>query len=217
MDLLKGALELLGVSFQEERVQQYPVFIGFAGSNRTRILLSFTGLGKVESALKTQGLILKLKAQGETIDRVFACGSSGGLSESIQVFDLVIATEIVEHDFKQHFFKRPPPRFKCQPLLHLPIAHETLKANLSFHQGCIASADEDIVDPIRKLQLNRDFNALAATWESAGMARACRDSGVAFSEIRCVTDLSDSANIEAFREKLPLAMQKVAELLLLQF
>lgn len=213
LDELRKGLSALGIELTpvvlSGTLQQRTVFKGILGSSNMTVYFSHTGLGKVESALWTHSFLNQLSQ----IDHVYSCGTCGSLSDSIQVLDLVVATEIVEHDFRQLFLSKPQPKFKCTPM-RLPEMDSSV---FNLHVGVLASGDEDIVSPERKAELHEKFGAIAVAWESAGFSRACRHFKISHNEIRCVTDLSDSTDFEKFQLQLPKAMHKIAKFLAFQF
>lgn len=86
--------------------------------------------------------------------------------------------------------------------------------SFDVHFGRIASGDEDVIDPDRALEIREATGALCAAWEGAGGARVADFSGLAFLEIRGVTDAADAEAPASFHENVPRAMRNVARLLL---
>jgi adenosylhomocysteine nucleosidase len=81
------------------------------------------------------------------------------------------------------------------------------------HYGIIASGDEDIVALERAQALHAQTQALAVAWEGAGVARACRFSGISSLEIRAITDTADHEAPAAFETNLRLAMENLGQFL----
>ena len=103
----------------------------------------------------------------------------------------MIATETVEHDIRK--VARPMmPRFPQDESLiaRCRAAVENL-TNARVHFAAIASGDEDIVGETRRAELRASTGAVAVAWEGAGGARACQFSGVAFLEVRGITDIAN--------------------------
>ena len=59
----------------------------------TKIILTQSGIGKVNAALRTQTLILNY-----TPDCIINTGVAGGIDMSTRMFDIVIGRETVYHD-----------------------------------------------------------------------------------------------------------------------
>ena len=61
--------------------------------------------------------------------------------------------------------------------------------------------------------MRRETDALAAAWEGAGGARACKFSGIPFVEVRGITDTADQHAFSDFESHLETAMGNIAELI----
>lgn len=177
---------------------------------RSDVMLAIGGHGKVQFALSTLHMISELKPE-----LVICAGSCGALSRSLNPFDVVIAAETIEHDFKLGFVERPLPSFaaSAQHLQKLHSISNGSKFDFALHIDTVASGDEDIVDPTHAANLAQRTKAVAVAWEGAGGARACRFAKVPFLEIRGVTDMANSSAIEIFKQNLPRAMQNVAQVI----
>jgi len=77
----------------------------------------------------------------------------------------------------------------------------------------MASGDEDIIDSTRRLELQKQTGAQVVAWESAGLARACRQKNIPWAEIRMVSDLCDTESINNFHSTLSKGMPQIAHLL----
>ena len=64
------------------------------------------GIGKVNAALCTQLLILKFK-----VSAVINTGIAGATGDGLKIYDFVVSSEVVYHDFDTVFFRALPPLF----------------------------------------------------------------------------------------------------------
>lgn len=167
------------------------------------------GLGKAQFALQAQHLI----DHCDDVEVVICAGAAGALSPVLQVGDVVVATETVEHDIRNHFGKPLLPRFLSDPAVLYTFQQLPQNAAFTCHFGPIASGDEDIVDVERGRSIQQRTGALAVAWEGAGGARACQFNGVPFVEIRGITDNADHSAAADFTKNLELAQHNVATLL----
>jgi len=175
------------------------------------VTLAMGGLGKVQFAVQTQHLLDVCTDW----DLVICAGAAGALVDELAVGDIVVSTETVEYDILNHFGKPLLPRFPSAP----NIVDSLMKLNMppgsgEIHFGPVASGDEDVVNTERRKELYRRTGALAAAWEGAGGARACKFAEVPFAEIRGITD---NANVNAaadFDLNLEVAMRSVASLIM---
>jgi len=168
------------------------------------------GTGKAQFALQTQHLIDTRPA----LELVICTGAAGALDERLSVGDVIVAEKTVEHDFRNRFSRRPLPTFNgstkaIASLKRLP----PLEAGFELFFGIIASGDEDIVDDDRRSSLRQSTGALAAAWEGAGGARACKFSDVDFLEIRGITDSANERAAADFESNLALAMENIARVI----
>lgn len=176
------------------------------------VLIAVGGHGKAQFATQAQYLISRCPDATALV----CVGAAGRLAGSLAFGDVVVATTTIEHDFKSRFSRRPMPR-------HLPDAKllddwQQIAArhphSFGVHFGAVASGDEDIVDLMRAKELHEETGALCVAWEGSGGARAAEFSGLAYLEVRCITDGADQDAVAHFRENLERVMPNVADLLI---
>lgn len=175
------------------------------------VAIALGGLGKAQFAVHTQHLI-----ENGKWEMVVCAGAAGALADDLSVGDVVIATETVEHDIRNHFGPPRLPRFEAAPhILERCRNVMQIDGNFVIHYAAVASGDEDVVDADRRSEIQARTGALAVAWEGAGGARACRFSGVPFVEIRGVSDGADQTAAGDFVANLPLVMGNVASAVVL--
>lgn len=168
-------------------------------------------LGKVASSATAAMLIERFD-----VSHLIFTGVAGSADAKVQVGDIVIASELVQHDMDT----RPLfPRFEipltglsrfpsdttlnvqllraATDFLNQDLLSEISEENrLTFslhqprvHQGLIASGDEFIASVARLQELKADFpDLLAVEMEGAAVAQVCHEFGVPFSVIRTISD-----------------------------
>lgn len=175
------------------------------------ITLACGGLGKTQFGLQTQHVLDFCP----DIQVLICAGAAGALAEHLQVGDVIVATETVEHDCIHKFVKRPPPRFEGSPLLIQQIKQvSTLISSFNLYFGVIASGDEDIIERERAEEIRSLTGAVAVAWEGAGGARSGKFSQIPYLEIR---GISDNANHDApsdFETNLATVMENISLLVL---
>ncbi|MCC6166031.1 MAG: 5'-methylthioadenosine/S-adenosylhomocysteine nucleosidase [Caldilineaceae bacterium] len=172
--------------------------------------VALAGLGKAQSAVQTQHLI----SGCSDVHVVMCAGAAGALSDSVAVGDVVVATETVEHDIRNRFGPPLLPRFPSTVPVIAAFRELSQAAHpFQVHFGPVASGDEDVVDPARRLAIHQATNAIAVAWEGAGVARASQFSDVSFVEIRGITDGADHHAASDFVTNLTQAMGNVAKLI----
>jgi adenosylhomocysteine nucleosidase len=166
------------------------------------------GLGKTQFGVQTQHLL----DSDQHWSVVVCAGAAGALVDGLEVGDVVVATETVEHDIRNRFGPPRVPRFDGhEPSLEeIKRAGARLAPSFQVLLGPIASGDEDVVDAGRRKSIHELTGALAVAWEGAGGARACHFSGLPFVEIRGISDGANSAAAADFALNLPRVMENVA-------
>lgn len=175
------------------------------------VVLALSRIGKVAAATTATTLI---EAFG--VARVVFTGVAGGVAAGVNVGDVVVATEFMQHDMDASplFPRYQVPlydreRFACDGALSailLEVASQYLSGvNEGFdhlpvqrfvHRGLIASGDRFVsaANESRALHLaltDSGFAALAVEMEGAAVAQACFDYKVPFAAIRTISDRAD--------------------------
>lgn len=177
---------------------------------RLGITLAPGGFGKVQFAVQTQYLL----DLGLDWDRVVCAGVADGLSDSLSIGDVVVATSTVEHDFNNRFGPHLLPKFDGSPIALAELKDITpLMTAFKVHFGTLASGDEAIVEPEQRQMLQEATGAVAVAWEGVGGARACTFSSVPFVELRGITKGAHADASSAFETNVELAMKNVATLI----
>jgi adenosylhomocysteine nucleosidase len=176
--------------------------------------------GKVNAVIATQQMIDYF-----AVDLVFNMGSSGASAPELEVGDLVVATEAIQHDFDLtgwglkpgelifdvftapdngglHF--RSQQTFPTDPKLArlgFEIANQIQLTQLEGYSpkvylGRIISGDQFINQPVKAEELWQTYHSLCTDMEAAAIAHTCEVNQVPFLCIRAISDKADhSANI----------------------
>ena len=176
------------------------------------LLFTVGGHGKTQLAVHTQHLI----EQMPELRAVICAGAAGALDGQLTLGDVVVGTQTIEHDYKIRFVRRPLPRHEtdAQLLREFRVAADQPGREYGVLFGAIASGDEDIIEPVRALELREATGALCVAWEGAGAARAASFSGLQFLEARAITDSADHAAATDFQANLERSMPNLGHLLL---
>ena len=150
------------------------------------------GIGKVNAAIHTQKLI-----DSYSIEYLINLGVAGSLSADLTFGDVVIASDLVEHDMDVSGFGLPLgqiPRmdvfaFKSDPIL-LECADKIKVVNHKTVIGRIVSGDQFIDNKEKAEFLHSHFNALACEMEGAAIAHTCHVNNIPFIVIRALSDMA---------------------------
>jgi adenosylhomocysteine nucleosidase len=178
-----------------------------------RVVLALSKIGKVAAATTATTLI---EAFG--VHRMLFTGVAGGVGQGVQVGDVVVATEFLQHDMDASplFPRYEIPlyglsRFACDadltatllaathaswPGLNTRTDREKLDPKISIHSGLIASGDRFISGAEESLALQNSlqkngFVPLAVEMEGAAVAQVCFDYGIPFAAVRTISDRAD--------------------------
>lgn len=156
---------------------------------RNELVLHQCGIGKVNAAIGATGMITSFAP-----DAVISTGVAGGASTELEVQDVVVARQTCYHDVycgdDVAYGQVPgmPARFDADRLL-LERAM-ALDCGTRVRDGLTVTGDW-FVDSREKMAqiLDRFPEALAVDMESAAIAHACHQRGVAFISFRIISDI----------------------------
>ncbi len=177
------------------------------------VVLGLSKIGKVAAATTATTLI---EAFG--VSRIVFTGVAGGVGHGVQVGDVVVATEFVQHDMDASplFPRYQIPlygrsRFACDATLTAMLfkaANEGVtgaggqfykneeRKSVAVHTGLIASGDRFVSAAAEARGLHdalyaAGFAPLAVEMEGAAVAQVCFDYGVPFAAVRTISDRAD--------------------------
>ena len=161
-----------------------------------------SGIGKVNAAVCAQILADRYQVSG-----IVNTGIAGSLMAKIDIGDIVLSTDALQHDMDATNFGYPAgqiPRmdalsFPADPKL-LALAKECCgRVNPEIHtyEGRVVSGDQFISDQKKKDWLIETFHGYCTEMEGAAIAQAAYLNGIPFLIIRAISDKADnSANVD---------------------
>ena len=190
-------------------------FMGKMGGNN--VVLVRSGIGKVNAAVCSQVLI-DLYA----VDYIINVGVAGAVSPELNVGDVVISKDTVQHDMDTSAFGDPLgeiPRmaesyFKADDelvKLALECAEEICTPEKVFF-GRVASGDQFISDKEKKKKLWTTFGAYCTEMEGAAIAHACWLNKIPFVIIRSISDNADNEADMKYEEFVEIAAKNSGEI-----
>lgn len=183
--------------------------------NENDVVLVQSGVGKVNAARCAQILIDNIK-----VDYIFNIGVAGGVSENLNVGDIVIGEKLVQHDFditafnhEKGYIPNVGVYIDSDEYL-LKVAQNIIsKSNINTLTGVIASGDIFCTDYMMSKKINTKFNALCVEMEGASIAQVCYLSHIPFLIIRSTSDTPNNNNVITYEEFLEDSCKKVADLM----
>ena len=177
------------------------------------VVLALSRIGKVAAATTATTLI-----EAFEVTHLVFTGVAGGVGPGVQVGDVVVATEFVQHDMNASplFPRYEVPlygrtRWPCDHALSallLEAVHQGLTraegdfssnaylATAKIHSGLIATGDQFVSRAVDAGQLVQGLadvgmSPLAVEMEGAAVAQVCADYGVPFAAVRTISDRAD--------------------------
>lgn len=207
LDALKEYLEITN----EYEIFELKFYEGLI--NNIKCILVESGVGKVNAARTTQILIDNMD-----VDCIFNIGVAGGLDQSLNILDVVIADKLVQHDFditafnhEKGYIPNVGKYINCDEYL-LNIATKVNPDN-TIKIGTIASGDIFCTDINMSTKINKKFNALAVEMEGASIAQVCFLNHIPFLVIRSISDIPGKNNTMVYEEFLTESSKKVASIM----
>lgn len=166
-----------------------------------KVVLVESGIGKVNAAVCAAILIEKFK-----VSKIIFTGVAGGIATDLDVGDIVISKDLIQHDVDVTAFGALPgeiPRmenstFRADPKL-VNVAEDAAKSigGLNVKTGRILSGDQFISSMDKIKWMRNTFAGDCVEMEGAAVAHVCTLYGVPFVVIRAISDKADhSAEID---------------------
>ena len=167
--------------------------------NNKDIVFVQSGIGKVNAAITATLLIEKYD-----VDEVIFSGVAGALDKVLKIGDIVIAEDVVQHDFDTGAFgykKGQIPQMEVWSFEGdkglIKKVQETSDEKIKLHYGRILTGDQFIYKKEEKLDLGKEFEALCVDMESGAVAQVCYIMNVKFLIIRSISDsVTDESSME---------------------
>jgi len=182
------------------------------------IVLVEGGIGKVNASVCTTLLIDRFK-----VNQLIFTGVAGGTNPNIEVGDIVISNELIEHDFDCTAFGMKHgeiPRmetsiFKADKKL-IKIAEKSaleLFDKKNIYTGRIVSGDVFVAEPKKINWLRETFNSECTEMEGAAVAHVCHLFKTPFVIIRSISDKANDDAKTDFQEFVKLAAKNSKNLI----
>lgn len=189
-----------------------------------KIFLTRCDPGKVNAVIATQQVIDHF-----SVEAIFNMGSSGALDPKLEVGDIVVGSEFIQHDFDvtswglkpgEMLFDivisnnsgelqfRPQQIFKSDPALTqitVEVAQHIELTPLNGHSpkmytGRILSGDQFISKTEKARSLWETHQGLCTDMEAAAIAQACELNKIPFLCIRAISDKADHSAVISFTD-----------------
>ncbi len=198
-----GAMELeveaLKAELKDSKVTEKAGMKFFEGKlNGKDVVIVQSGIGKVNAAACTQILVDKFN-----VDGVINTGVAGSLRAEINIGDIVVSTDAVEHDmdvrplgYEKGIIPQMKTSFFEADKTMVEKAVEVCKKvnpDIDVYTGRVVSGDQFISDNDVKNELIKLFAGSCAEMEGAAIAHAAYINDLPYVVIRAISDKADGS------------------------
>ncbi|MBO8167660.1 MAG: 5'-methylthioadenosine/adenosylhomocysteine nucleosidase [Thermoanaerobacteraceae bacterium] len=162
---------------------------------------TIAGMGKVSAAMAAQALIDRYGP-----NKIIIAGVAGGLLPEMRPGDLVVATEVCQHDVDspckgyawEAYRHRGRSLYKVDEELLSLTSRITWDKSKVF-KGRLLTGDRAVVSSRYAAKLREKLNGCAVDMESAAIAQVAAANGIPFLVLRAVSDLADENALQTFK------------------
>ena len=187
--------------------------------NGKEVVIVRSGIGKVNAAICTQILVDDFK-----ISAVINTGIAGSLRNEINIGDIVLSTDALEHDMEATAFGYPVgqiPRMDTlsfqadKNLIELAKACcEKVNPDIQTFVGRVVSGDQFISNKDKKAWLIENFDGYCTEMEGAAIAHCAYLNQIPFLVIRAISDKADDSAQMDYPTFEALAIERSVKLML---
>ncbi len=180
-------------------------------------VVAMCGIGKVNAAMCAQTMILRYHPA-----LVINTGVAGGIGDGVHIGDIVLATDVVQHDMDTTAVGDEKGFLSGVNLVHVPCGQEVLKSlrlaakqmpDTNFHEGTVATGDQFISGAQALHRIRREFGAMACEMEGGSIGQVCYLNQVPFAVVRAISDNADETSHMDYPTFVQLAAQKSVRLI----
>jgi len=158
-----------------------------------QLVIAYSKIGKVFSTLTAATLIEKFGAEV-----LLFSGVAGGINPELGIGDLIVATQLCQHDLDITAFGHPygyVPEgavfIESDRRLRECAFDVALEMGMTLKEGIIATGDQFVASPEKKAWIGKTFHADALEMEGASVAVVCDALEVPFLVLRAISDTAD--------------------------
>ena len=163
-----------------------------------KVVVVRSGIGKVNA-----GICAQILADVFSVDAIINTGIAGSLNKNINIGDIVLSTDVVQHDLDATGFgdrKGQSPQmpvffFNADDNLRRLAAEVCKEVNpdIQVFKGRIASGDQFVCDQDVKNRIVSEFSAYATEMEGAAIGQAAYLNEIPFLVVRAISDKADGS------------------------
>lgn len=168
------------------------------------VVVCKSGVGKVNAAITTQVLIDRFH-----VERVLFTGVAGAVSPLLDIGDIVISSECIQHDMDVSALGYKLGEIPYQTSSTFAADSELIASAEQacqelfperYTRGVVLSGDQFIASREKVRELYETFNGACTEMEGAAVAQTCYANGIPFVIIRSMSDKADGSAHVNFAE-----------------
>ena len=163
-----------------------------------KVVVVRPGIGKVNA-----GICAQILADVFSVDAIINTGIAGSLNKNINIGDIVLSTDVVQHDMDATGFGYRKGQIPQMPVFFFNaddnlrrLAAEVCKEvnpDIQVFEGRIASGDQFVCDQDVKNRIVSEFSAYATEMEGAAIGQAAYLNEIPFLVVRAISDKADGS------------------------
>lgn len=192
----------------------YNLFFYKGKIKNNNYILVQCGVGKVNAARTTQILTDNFNLQ-----YIINVGVAGGLNNNLQIGDIVIGKNLVQHDFditafghEKGYITDTGKIFKSDETLVTKFEKINID-DTKIITGTIASGDIFVQDIKMKEKIYKKFNCDCVEMEGAAIGQVCFLNKLPFIVIRAISDIPNEKNHIEYEKFVKMASEKCAKII----
>lgn len=165
------------------------------------VVVALSGVGKVFAAICTEIMILRYHPA-----LIVNTGIAGTLTPDAGIGDIVVATDVVQHDMDTSPIGDPVGMISGINIVHIDSDKEASErfcraaaaAGLKTVRGTVASGDQFVASRERKAEIVSLFGGAACEMEGAAVGQVCYVNRVPFCVVRTISDEANGSVAEDY-------------------
>lgn len=163
-----------------------------------KVVVVRSGIGKVNA-----GICAQILADVFSVDAIINTGIAGSLNKNINIGDIVLSTDVVQHDMDATGFGYRKGQIPQMPVFFFNaddnlrrLAAEVCKEvnpDIQVFEGRIASGDQFVCDQDVKNRIVSEFSAYATEMEGEAIGQAAYLNEIPFLVVRAISDKADGS------------------------
>lgn len=180
------------------------------------LVLVKSGVGKVNAALCAQLLIDVFDTEA-----LLCTGTAGAVNPALEIGDIVVAEDCVQHDVKVDFLGLPRGQIPFTGLRFFETAERLVREARSFsvpghrlHLGRVLTGDTFVQDEVLRQELQEELDGDCVEMEGAAVGQVATVNEVPYLVVRAISDRADGSSDIDFQSFLREAARSSARVVL---